>query len=237
MAQRPSQPRLLIIVPAYNEEASISSVVREITACVPSATILVVDDGSTDLTLRAAQSAGALAVHLPVNLGIGGAVQTGFIYAVRHSFSVCVQLDGDGQHDAAEVSRLIAPILEGTADLVVGSRWLGRGQYTSTPTRRLGMKLLSAMVRWRTAFPISDPTSGFRASSRRAIEVFAQNYPTDYPEVQAFLICRDSGLTATEVPVGMRPRKYGQSSIAGLRSVYYMILATAAITFHTVKRR
>lgn len=231
-----SQNALLVVIPAFNEQDSIRAVVTEVAQHVPHAQVLVVDDASTDSTSQVAGRAGAMVAHLPVNLGIGGAVQTGFLYAYRHSIQVCVQVDGDGQHDPREISRLLVPILDGTADLVVGSRWLGRGDYISTLGRRVGMLVLATLVRWKTGWRVTDPTSGFRATGRAGIELFARAYPTDFPEVEALLIARGAGLKVIEVPVAMRPREHGRSSIAGALSAYYMLRVAVAVVLRPVKR-
>jgi glycosyltransferase involved in cell wall biosynthesis len=227
--------RLLVIVPAYNEAPVIASVVTRIRQALPEARTLVVSDGSTDDTAVRARQAGAVVAELPVNLGIGGAVQTGYRYALRHGFDVAIQIDGDGQHDPAEVGRLLAPLRQGRADLVVGSRWLGRGEYVAPMGRRVGMHLLAAMVRWRTGQPVTDTTSGFRAAGPRAIRLFAHHYPADFPEVESLVLARRHGLRLLEVPVAMRPRAHGRSSIAGLRSAYYMARVGLALVVDAVR--
>ena len=185
--------------------------------------IVVIDDGSTDDTAAKARAAGAAVLSLPINLGIGGAVQAGYRYARRIGATVAVQIDGDGQHDPGEVHRIVEPVLRGTADLVVGSRWLGRGAYDAPPNRRLGMRVLSRAVTWRAGQRFTDTTSGFRAAGQRAIDLFAEEYPSDFPEVETLVLATKRRLRVAEVPVAMRPRKHGNSSIAGLRSAYYML--------------
>jgi glycosyltransferase involved in cell wall biosynthesis len=214
--------RLCVVVPAFNEEKSIASVVRSVRQAVPEASVVVVDDGSTDATRDEAVRSGATVLSLPVNLGIGGAVQCGYMYALRRGFTVVVQLDGDGQHDATELRRLIAPVVEGHADMTIGSRWLGRGDYTAPSSRRSGMLILARLVRCRTGQRFTDTTSGFRSVGSEALRLFAESYPTDFPEVETLVMARRRGLQIQEVPVQMLPRLHGRSSIAGLRSAYYM---------------
>lgn len=216
------QESLCIVIPAYNESPSVGSVVREASAVLPGARIVVVDDGSSDDTAAVAEAAGAVVVTLPINLGIGGAVQAGYLYALRAGCEIAVQLDGDGQHEAGEIPRLIEPLQAGRADMAIGSRWLGRGSYRAPAGRRVGMRVLSRLVRWRSGAPCSDPTSGFRAVGALALSLFAKEYPTDFPEVETVVMACHKGLRVEEVPVSMRPRMHGRSSIAGLRSAYYM---------------
>lgn len=218
----PLAERLCVIIPAFNEEATIGHVVGRVREALPQAVPLVVSDGSTDDTAQKARSAGAQVIELPFNLGIGGAVQAGYRYALRHGFSIAMQVDGDGQHDPAEAEALLAVLRSGQADLVVGSRWLGRGQYRAPLGRRFGMQLLARLVRWRIGQRLTDTTSGFRAANRRAIRLFAERYPVDFPEVESLVLAARQGLRIAEVPVAMQPRQAGSSSIAGLRSAYYM---------------
>jgi glycosyltransferase involved in cell wall biosynthesis len=215
--------QLCIIVPAFNEGRSVFDVVKTVYKVMPDAHVVVVNDGSTDDTAIQAYLAGAAVVSLPINLGIGGAVQTGYQYALRHGFEFAMQIDGDGQHDPTEAARLLKPLIDGTADVTVGSRWLGRGAFESPSGRRFGMRVLAMLVRWKTGGSFTDTTSGFRAVGRRGLELFAESYPTDFPEVGTIVLAYRSGLRIEEVPVQMEKRQHGRSSIAGLRSAYYMI--------------
>ncbi|MHB8324600.1 MAG: glycosyltransferase family 2 protein [Candidatus Dormibacteria bacterium] len=226
--------RVCIIIPAFNEQDSVRSVVGEVRRHMPAAEVLVIDDGSSDATAANASSAGATVIHLPVNLGIGGAVQAGYIYALRRHFDLAVQVDGDGQHDPEELTRLLAPLLSGEADLVIGSRWLGRGDYSGSRARRIGMRILARFVRWKTGLVLTDPTSGFRAVDSIGLELFARRYPADFPEVEALLIANRAGLRVVEVPVRMRPRLHGRSSISGLRAAYYMLRVSTAVVLQPV---
>lgn len=233
-APRGADPRLaalrrIAIVPAYNEEESVGRVIDEIRAFDPDLDVVVVDDGSGDRTAEVAAGRGAHVVRLPFNLGIGCAVQTGFRYAFEQGFELAVRVDGDGQHDPAQLPELLGPILAGEADIVVGSRFAAAGGYRSTRPRRLGIGILaravSALVRQR----VTDPTSGFQALNRYAIRLFAADYPHDYPEVEATVMLFKHRLRLTEVPVSMRERSAGRSSIGGAASVYYMVKVLLAI--------
>jgi glycosyltransferase involved in cell wall biosynthesis len=221
--------RRLAIVPALNEAENVGCVVDELRAFDPGMDVVVVDDASADATARIAAEHGAHVVRLPFNLGIGGAVQTGYRYAFEHGFDVAVQVDGDGQHDPAQLPLILGPLLDGDADLVVGSRFAGDGEYRSTATRRVGItifaRVVSAVVRQR----VTDTTSGFRAVNRKGIALFAADYPHDYPEVEATVMCVKHRLRLTEVPVTMRERTGGRSSITAVRSIYYMTKVLLAI--------
>jgi len=214
--------RCAVIVPAYNEEGSVAGVIAEIKAFDPGFEIVVVDDGSKDETSRVAREAGARVLRLPFNVGIGGAVQTGHQYARDHGFDVSIQIDGDGQHNPSELPKLIGPILRDEADLVVGSRFIGDSGYTPPKSRRLGIIILARIVSWIVGQRVTDPTSGFRAANRRALELFATDYPHDYPEVEASVLIHHHRLRMVEVPVLMRERTAGSSSITMFYSAVYM---------------
>jgi len=235
-SERPSslQPELIglrriALVPAHNEERSVASVVDEIKSFDPDFEVLVIDDGSTDRTAEAAESAGAQVVRLPYNLGIGGAVQTGIQYAREHGFDLAIQVDGDAQHPPPEIPKLVAPIIDGSADLVVGSRFLGTGDYEPPFSRLIGIKLLARLVSLIVRQRVTDTTSGFRAMNRRAILLFSADYPHDYPEVEATVLVFRHRLRMVEVPVQMRMRTSGSSSIRFHRSAYYMLKVTLAL--------
>ncbi len=228
--------RICVVVPAFNEAASIARVISRLAVAVPDAHVVVVNDGSEDDTAARALGAGATVMTLPVNLGIGGAVQAGYRYALRHGFDVAVQVDGDDQHDPFEIERLIAPIRDGRAEMTVGSRWLGRGDYIAPWGRRLGMRLLARLVHWRTGGSFTDTTSGFRALGRDAIALFARSYPTDFPEVESLVLASRNGLRLEEVAVRMIPRTDGRSSISGIRSAYYLARVTAALAVGSLNR-
>ena len=213
-----------VIIPAFNEEEAVGDVVSSVIEALPTAHVLVVDDGSRDGTALSAEVAGATVLSLPVNLGIGGAVQAGYRYSLQHGFQMAIQIDGDGQHDPREARRVLQPILMGEADMVVGSRWLGRGDYVAPRSRRFGMHVLAGLVSRATGVDLTDSTSGFRAVGRQGIELFAREYPTDFPEVETLVLATRRGLRVREVGVRMEQRRTGRSSIAGVKSsAYYMI--------------
>ncbi len=183
-----------------------------------------------------AAAGGAHVVRLPFNLGIGGAVQTGFRFAWERGYELAVRLDGDGQHDPAELRAVVAPVVAGEADLSIGSRFLGGGGYRSSAARRVGIRVLARVVSWIAHERLTDPTSGFQALNRRAIHLFAADLPRDYPEVEGLVMAIRHGLRVQEVPVTMRERAHGRSSIGTLASVYYMIKVLLAIFVDLFRR-
>ena len=219
----------IAIVPALNEEETVGRVIDEIRAFDPGFDIVVVDDGSVDRTAGVAADRGAFVLRLPFNLGIGGAMQTGYRFAFEHGYDIAVQIDGDGQHDPQQLPAILAPVLAGEADLCVGSRFTGNSEFRSSFTRRLGIKIFAAVVSAVVGQKVTDTTSGFRAVNRRGIALFAADYPHDYPEVEATVMCVKHKLRLREVPVAMRERGAGASSITALRSVYYMTKVLLAI--------
>jgi glycosyltransferase involved in cell wall biosynthesis len=229
--------RRVAIVPAYNEERTIEAVVGAIRRDAPGFHVLVVDDGSTDLTASRAKAAGADVLVHPFNLGIGGAMQSGFRYAFKQGFDYAIQVDGDGQHDPAEISALIAAIDADGVDMAYGSRFLTGSGYRSPLARRLGIRIFSIVLSAICRQRITDPTSGFRLCNRRAIELFARDYPHDYPEVEAILMVHAHSLRMREVPVRMHPRQDGSSSITRGESIYYMIKVLLAIFVGLFRRR
>lgn len=228
--------KVLAIIPAYNEEASVAAVVEALGRVRPALDVVVVDDGSSDATAEAARAAGARVLSLPFNLGIGGAVQTGYLYARDNGYDVAIQVDGDGQHDPAEIPKLLGPLQEGRADLVGGSRFLDRAAgYRASVPRRLGILYFSWVLSALLLRRVTDPTSGFRAANRRAIELFSRDYPTDYPEVDSLVLLWRHDLHSQEVPVEMSPRQGGQSSISWIRAIYYMVKVTLSIGVHLLR--
>ncbi len=228
--------RLLVIIPALNEQASLGRVVTQVRAACPEADVVVINDGSGDDTARVGREAGAHVVTLPYNLGIGAAMQTGFIFARDNGYDYVVQVDGDGQHDPTEMNVILSPVVAGEADVVVGSRYIeDRGYITPWP-RRVGIVILAALISLVVRRRITDPTSGFRASNRRAIEYCAAVYPSDYPEPESVVQFARAGLLMREVPVTMNPRYGGQSSITPLRSLYYMIKVVLAILIDLLRQ-
>jgi glycosyltransferase involved in cell wall biosynthesis len=219
----------IAIVPALNEEHTVGRVIDELAAFDPGFDVVVVDDGSTDRTAGIAADRGAHVLRLPFNLGIGGAVQTGYRFAFERGYDVAVQVDGDGQPDPTQLPAILGPVLAGEADLCVGSRFAGPGGYRSSFTRRLGIRLFAGIVSAVVRQKVTDTTSGFRAVNRKGIALFAADYPHDYPEVEATVMCVKHKLRLQEVPVEMRERGAGASSITALRSVYYMTKVLLAI--------
>lgn len=217
--------RVLVIVPAFNEEAAILDTVDRVRA-TGRADCLVVNDGSTDRTEELLAESGIPHVRLPVNLGIGGAVQTGYRYAAANGYDYAVQLDGDGQHNPEDLDRLIAAIEESGADMVIGSRFVEDSSYRGSRARRLGIRYFSLLIRLLTGLSVTDPTSGYRIVGRRLMERFAVRYPGDYPEVEVLVDMARLGCRVKELGVRMNPRQGGVSSITPVRSVYYMMKVT-----------
>ena len=222
--------RRVAIVPAFNEEQSVGRVIDELRSFDATLDIVVVDDGSFDGTSAVARARGAHVLRLPFNLGIGGAVQTGFRYAYEQGYEIAVRVDGDGQHDPSQLDVILAPVLAGDVDIAVGSRFAAEaGGYRSSRSRRIGIRLLAIVVSRIVGRRVTDTTSGFQALNAKAIELFAHDYPHDYPEVEATVMVFRHRLRAVEVPVSMRERGTGRSSITAIRSVYYMVKVLLAI--------
>jgi glycosyltransferase involved in cell wall biosynthesis len=222
--------RRVAIVPALNEEQTISGVIDELRAFDAGLDVVVVDDGSGDRTAEVAAACGARVLRLPFNLGIGGAVQTGFRFAFENGYDIAVRVDGDGQHDPGQLDKILAPVLHGDADIVVGSRFAAdAGGYRSSRSRRVGIRILAAVVSRIVGQRVTDTTSGFQALNRNGIALFARDYPHDYPEVEATVMVFRHRLRLQEVAVSMRERGGGQSSITALRSIYYMAKVLLAI--------
>ena len=232
-----SSARILVVLPALNEGPNIAAVVQGIRAQLPAADVLVIDDGSLDNTAQEARAAAAMVLNLPYNVGIGAAVQTGFKFAAVHDYDIVVRNDGDGQHAPAGIRRLLKPLQTDQADVVIGSRFIDeQGDYGTPAARRLGISILAKLLSVITGQRITDPTSGFAAFNRRAILLFAQVYPHDYPEPEAIVILHRSRLRQMEIPVTMIPRRHGNSSITPLRSIYYMIKVILAILINLLRR-
>lgn len=221
--------KTLVIVPAFNEAQNITQVVQDLKRHIPEADIVVVNDCSTDKTKEVLKRENYNYIDLPINLGIGGGVQTGYCYALERGYDIAVQFDGDGQHDARYLKELIAPIKDGQADVVVGSRFIKKEGFQSSAMRRLGINFLSGLIDLLCGVKVRDVTSGMRAVNRRMIEQFAADYAQDYPEPEAILAAGLAGAKIMEVPVQMRERQGGVSSINPVRSVYYMIKVSLAL--------
>jgi glycosyltransferase involved in cell wall biosynthesis len=233
--------RVLIIIPAFNEQAALGKVIAEIKALDPADVgaeldTVVVDDGSADRTSEVATAAGARVLRLCRNLGIGGAVQSGLRLAYRENFDMAIQLDGDGQHPPSELKRLIAPASAASApDLLVGTRYRDKDNFRSTLLRRLGSWWLRTLLRIVARVKVSDPTSGYRVYGKRALALFNETYPYDFPEPESLAVARARGLSIAEVPVQMRERQGGTSSIAGFSTIYYMFKVTIAVVLTYVR--
>lgn len=220
----------LLIIPAYNEEKNIENTIKKLLALNnPDIDYIIINDGSTDNTLAILDNNNFNYLTLPINLGIGGAVQTGYKYALYNNYDIAIQFDGDGQHNVEYISQLIQQVEAGN-DLVIGSRFLDNlTGFKSTKTRRVGIKLLSNLIKLCTGKRITDPTSGFRACNRKIIELFSMNYPYDYPEPDTIVKVIKKGFNVKEIPVIMNEREQGKSSINMLKSVYYMIKVSLSI--------
>lgn len=221
--------RILIIIPAYNEEENIEKVVNNIVENFPQYDCLVVNDGSSDHTGDLCEKNGYAVLNLPINLGIGGAVQAGYLYAQKYKYDIAIQIDGDGQHNIAYAERMIELLEDGEADVVIGSRFIRKEGFQSSGARRAGIKLLSILIRICTGTRVYDVTSGFRAVNRRFIEIYGRDYSSDYPEPEAIVTAVMYGGRIREVPVVMNERQGGVSSIKFWNSIYYMIKVTLAI--------
>jgi glycosyltransferase involved in cell wall biosynthesis len=234
----PQRLRKLAIVPAYNEEAMVGRVVREIERHAPDFDIVVVDDGSLDATAAVADRQGATVLRQPFNLGIGGAMQAGYKYALHRDYDVAVQVDGDGQHKPEYLPTMLEALhTSGDADMVYGSRFLGDPGYEVPWGRRAGNRIFGIVLSRIVRQSVTDPTSGFRMVNRNGIELFARDYPHDYPEVEAILMLHAHRLRVHEVQVRMNARGFGESSIDYPRSAYYMVKVMLAIGIGLLRRR
>jgi glycosyltransferase involved in cell wall biosynthesis len=232
--------RSLAIVPAHNEEEAIGTTIASIRRWAPDFDVLVVDDGSTDRTGEAAAAAGAKVLRMPYNLGIGGGMQSGYIYAKENGYEVAVQVDGDGQHDPRQIGDLLECLeADPGLNMVTGSRFLdpaGEG-FRSSAARRIGIRIFARVLSTITGQKVTDPTSGFRLTDRRGIELFANDYPIDYPEVEAIVLMHTHRLRSREVAVVMGPRLTGESTISHAGSVYYMIKVLLAVFVALFRKR
>lgn len=219
-----SADRVLVFIPAFNEQDSIVGVIEDVHRELPGADVLVVDDGSTDKTAARARASGALVAPLPFNHGIGVAHQTGFLYAHRHGYTLAGQLDADGQHRASDLRALLDLVAGGDADLAIGSRFVDGATegFRSSPMRRTGIRLFAGMIRLLTRSRFYDVTSGLRAANRRVIALFAKRYPHDYAEIESLQRVLRQGVRVRELPVHMQPRRVGESHITPWRSAYYV---------------
>lgn len=226
--------KCLVIIPAYNEEQNIEEVVKRIIRKCPQYDYLVVNDGSNDGTETLCRDEGFNIINLPINLGIGGAVQAGYRYAKKNHYDIAIQIDGDGQHDISYAEKMVEQIEAGEADTVIGSRFLKKEGFQSSFSRRVGIRFLSKLIRVCTGVKICDVTSGFRAVNKSLIDIYSTDYSADYPEPEAIVSAVMYGATIKEIPVVMQERQSGKSSIRFWNSVYYMIKVTLAIIIRRI---
>lgn len=223
------EKKVLIIIPAYNEGDNIEKVIGNLIRNVPQYDYIIINDGSTDHTKEVCRERGYKVLHLPINMGIGGAVQTGYRYARDNDYDIAVQIDGDGQHDVCFLAQMIRYMQKEQADCVIGSRFVEKEGFQSSGMRRIGIKFLSILGWILTGVRVRDITSGYRLVNRRFINIFAEDYPTDYPEPEAMVITAVHKGKIKEYPVVMRDRENGTSSITLKKSVYYMVKVTLAM--------
>jgi len=228
---------VLIIIPAFNESANIKALLTKIKNLkFKSTDVLVVNDASMDNTSALAKSCGVKVADLPVNLGIGGAVQTGYLYAYENNYDIAIQVDGDGQHNPEFIGDIIKPIYEKKADMVIGSRFINNEGFQSSMFRRAGIAILKITLAISTKRSFTDPTSGFRACNRNILSLFARSYPSDYPEPESLATVIRKGFSVAEIPVIMNERSGGESSIKSFKTIYYMIKVSLAILFDRIKK-
>ena len=225
----------LIIIPAYNESANIEKTVRDIEENAKGFDYVIINDCSTDNTREICEAKGFNIVNLPINLGIGGAVQTGYQYAVRYGYDLAVQVDGDGQHDPQFLKQMADYMENHDVDMVIGSRFIEKEGFQSSFMRRVGITYFTGLIKLCTGKKITDPTSGLRMAGRRVIRMFADSYPKDYPEPESVVSVLRKGYRVDEIPVVMRARQGGESSITMKKSVYYMIKVTLAILMEVTR--
>lgn len=225
----------LVIIPAYNEEKSIENTVRDIEENAPEFDYIIVNDCSKDATLEICRGKGMHVLNLPVNLGIGGAVQTGYLYALQNKYDYAIQFDGDGQHDAKYLHEMRDYMIQNQTDMLIGSRYITKEGFQSSSLRRFGIRYFSVLIKLLTKARVTDPTSGMRMVNKDIIAIYANTYPKDYPEPESVVAILQMGKKVEEYPVIMRERKEGVSSISPLKSVYYMIKVTLAILVENMR--
>ena len=226
----------LVIIPAYNESASIVNTIADITENAPGFDYVIINDRSKDNTYDLCVKNGLNVLNLPLNLGIGGAVQTGYWYAYENGYDIAVQFDGDGQHDAKYLEKMSEVLVKNSADMVIGSRFIEKEGFQSSSTRRFGIKYFSFLIKLLTGKRITDPTSGYRMCNRRVIEQFANTYPKDYPEPETTTSLLRQKMNVMEIPVIMRAREEGVSSISPKKSIYYMLKVTIEIVIERMRK-
>ena len=226
----------LVIIPAYNEEGNIIKTVTDVQKHAPSFDYIIINDCSTDNTLQICKEQGYQVLNLPCNMGIGGGVQTGYLYAARNGYDFAVQFDGDGQHNGAYLEAMAEKMEAEELDMLIGSRYIQKEGFQSSGARRMGIKYFTGLIKLVTGARITDPTSGMRMVNAEVIRLFAGDYPKDYPEPESVMAILRMGKKVTELPVVMREREEGSSSIAGFKSAYYMIKVTLAILMERLRR-
>lgn len=225
----------LIIIPAYNEQENIRKVIAEVQKLSPDFDYIIINDCSKDDTKKICETENYRVLNLPVNLGIGGAVQTGYKYALENGYDYAVQIDGDGQHDPSYLSGMLENIRKTNADMIIGSRFIEKEGFQSSGIRRLGIKYFTKLIRLLTGAVITDPTSGLRLVNRSCIELFSVYYPKDYPEPESIVMLLKKKKKICEMPVIMRERTGGVSSISPFKSIYYMIKVSIAILMEKIR--
>ena len=236
MIYKEKRMKKLVIIPAYNESASVEKAVQDIKKNAPDFDYIVINDCSTDDTLQICEENGIHCLKLPVNLGIGGAVQAGYLYGVRNGYDVAVQFDGDGQHSAIYLGKMVEVLENEQADMVIGSRFITNEGFQSSAIRRLGIKHFNILIKLLTGKKITDPTSGMRMVNRNIMKLFAEDYPKDYPEPESVVQIISQGCNVVEIPVLMNERSEGVSSISPRKSIYYMIKVTIAMLIARFRR-
>jgi hypothetical protein len=226
-----------VIVPALNEEAAIGSVVRSVRQHVPGVPVLVIDDCSSDGTVSTARDAGAEILRLPHHLGLGGCVQAGYKLAYELGYAYVIRVDGDGQHDARDIPRVFERLKSSGCEMVIGSRFVSKNGSRTGAVRSLGIRFFRAVLRPILGKPVHDPTSGFVGVNRRALDVFSRSFPLEYPEIEALVVLQRRAFRFEEVPVTMRPRTTGRSSITALKSLYYIVHVLLGVFVNVLKFR
>ncbi len=230
-------PKVLAIIPAHNEEDSIGEVIAEVQSVNPRIDILVVNDASSDGTSHAARKLGIRVADLPINLGIGGAVQTGFKIALELGYEIVVQIDADGQHDPNCIKDVVEPLLDGEADVSIGSRHMSNGDQESTFTKYVGIRFFSWLTSWAISQRVTDCSSGFRALNQKAYQLFAEDYPIDFPDAEALIAAHRAGLRICEGPARFRARNHGRSSLRSWKMLYYPFKETLSIAMMMTKKQ
>lgn len=228
--------KMLIIIPAFNEEGNLEKTIQDVHDHAPDFDYVIINDCSTDQTLEVCRNHGYSYLNLPINLGIGGAVQTGYRYALHHGYDIAVQFDGDGQHSAKYLDEMAKHLMETKSDMVIGSRFIEREGFQSSTLRRLGIRYFSFLIKLLTGKTITDPTSGMRMVNRRLLFQFTEDYPIDYPEPESVVTALSEKYKVTEIPVIMNEREEGVSSISMGKSLYYMIKVSCAILIARLKK-